>query len=191
MKGKPEGKPSGSHPFDTVCANAKIEHRLTKPFKPQTNGMVERFNRRIAEAIGREKKRGAGHRLFANHADRDAFLNQFVHDYNHTRLKCLAYVAPLEALANLQGPNTFAGTSVGLYARLVNEDEASRLAAHERLATDAPCPAGRLDVSAFFFRCQQSLFYRYTRAGTGAWTGSRDRRSRRAPPPARPPDPAW
>ncbi len=113
MKGKPEGKPSGNHPFDTVCANAKIEHRLTKPFKPQTNGMVERFNRRIVEAIGRENKRGSGHRLFASHADRDAFLNQFVHDYNHTRLKCLAYVAPLEALANLAEHNTFAGmTSV-------------------------------------------------------------------------------
>ena len=110
MKGKPEGKPSGNHPFDKVCANAKIEHRLTRPFKPQTNGMVERFNRRIAEAIGRENKRGSGHRLFASHADRDAFLKQFVHDYNHTRLKCLGYVAPLEALANLTEHNTFAGT---------------------------------------------------------------------------------
>ena len=57
MKGKPEGKPSGNHPFDMVCAKTKIDHRLTKPFKPQTNGMVERFNRRIAEAIGRENKR--------------------------------------------------------------------------------------------------------------------------------------
>ena len=109
MKGKPEGKPSGNHPFDMVCAKTKIDHRLTKPFKPQTNGMVERFNRRIAEAIGRENKRGSGHRLFASHDDRNAFLNQFVHDYNHTRLKCLGYVAPLEALANLAEHNTKAG----------------------------------------------------------------------------------
>ena len=109
MKGKPEEKPSGNHPFDKVCADAKIEHRLTRPFKPQTNGMVERFNRRIVEAIGRENKRGSGHRLFASHEDRDTFLSQFVHDYNHTRLKCLGYVAPLEALANLTEHNTKAG----------------------------------------------------------------------------------
>ena len=109
MKGKPEGRPSGNHPFDKACADAQIDHRLTQAFKPQTNGMVERFNRRIAEAIGAQTKRGTGHRLFANHADRDAFLNQFVHDYNHTRLKCLGYTAPFEALANLTRPNTQAG----------------------------------------------------------------------------------
>src|SRR5260370_5861682 len=30
-----------------------ITHRLTKPFRPQTNGMVERFNRRLGEHLGR------------------------------------------------------------------------------------------------------------------------------------------
>jgi IS30 family transposase len=110
MPGKPQDKPSGNHPFDRVCTEAGIEHRLTRPFRPQTNGVVERFNRRIAEAIGRERKRGIAHRKFASHADRDAFLNRFVHDYNHTRLKCLGYTAPLQALANLTGPNTEAGS---------------------------------------------------------------------------------
>jgi hypothetical protein len=28
-----------------------------------------------------------------------------------TRLKCLDYLAPLEVVANLPGPNTFAGTT--------------------------------------------------------------------------------
>jgi IS30 family transposase len=110
MKGKPEGKPSGRHPFDQVCTETGIEHRLTRPYRPQTNGMAERFNRRIAEAIGRERKRGIAHRLFASHDDRDVFLNRFVHDYNHTRLKCLGYLAPKQALANLAEHNTFAGT---------------------------------------------------------------------------------
>jgi transposase InsO family protein len=109
MKGKPEGKPSGRHMFDQLCAETGVEHRLTKPYRPQTNGMVERFNRRIAEAIGRERKRGIAHRLFASHEDRDAFLNQFVHDYNHTRLKCLGYLAPKQTLANLAEHNTKAG----------------------------------------------------------------------------------
>src|SRR6476660_4266264 len=110
MKAKPHDRPSGKHPFDVVCASQRIDHRLTRPYRPQTNGLVERFNRRIAEAIGREPKRGIAHRTFPCHADRDAFLNRFVADYNRTRLKSLGYLAPLEALPNLPGPNTNAGT---------------------------------------------------------------------------------
>ena len=106
MKAKPKDKPSGRHPFDRLCARHKIDHRLTRPFHPQTNGLVERFNRRIVEAIGRQPKRGIAHRLFSSHADRDAFLSKFVTDYNRTRLKCLGYVAPIQALANPPGPNT-------------------------------------------------------------------------------------
>jgi len=111
MKNKPPGRPSGNHPFDRLCKQRGIEHRLTKPYHPQTNGLVERFNRRIAEAIGREDKRGSARRTFTCHADRDAFLSKFVHDYNRTRLKCLGYQAPIQALANPPGPNTFAGTT--------------------------------------------------------------------------------
>jgi transposase InsO family protein len=114
MKNKPPGKPSGKHPFDLICTNHKIDHRLTRPYRPQTNGLVERFNRRIAEAIGREPKRGIARRTFPCHADRDAFLSSLVANYNRTRLRCLGYVAPLEALANLPGPNTKAGTTRGL-----------------------------------------------------------------------------
>jgi transposase-like protein len=109
MKNKPPGRPSGHHPFDLVCTSHKIDHRLTRPYRPQTNGLVERFNRRITEAIGREPKRGSARRTFICHADRNTFLNRFVADYNRTRLKCLGYLAPLEALTNLRGPNTFAG----------------------------------------------------------------------------------
>jgi transposase-like protein len=111
MKNKPHDRPSGRHPFDLVCTQHKIDHRLTKPYRPQTNGLVERFNRRIVETIGRQPKRGIAHRLFASHAERDAFLNRFVHDYNRTRLKCLGYLAPIQALTNLSGPNTKAGTT--------------------------------------------------------------------------------
>lgn len=110
MKNKPHDRPSGKHPFDLICAKRKIDHRLTRPYRPQTNGLVERFNRRIAEAIGREPKRGIAHRTFVNQADRDAFLHRFVDNYNRTRLKCLGYKAPCEALINLPGPNTNAGT---------------------------------------------------------------------------------
>jgi transposase-like protein len=117
MKNKPADRPSGRHPFDLVCAEHSIDHRLTRPYRPQTNGLVERFNRRIVEAIGRQPKRGIAHRLFASHVDRDDFLSRFVHDYNRTRLKCLGYLAPLQALNNLPGPNTKAGAQSLLRTR--------------------------------------------------------------------------
>ncbi len=43
--------PTGEHKFDQLCAELGIEHRLTKPRTPQTNGMVERFNGRISDVL--------------------------------------------------------------------------------------------------------------------------------------------
>ncbi|MGO9983388.1 MAG: hypothetical protein ACLPIX_04145, partial [Rhodomicrobium sp.] len=40
------------------------------------------------------------------HAGRNAFIHAFVHNYNRTRLRCLGYLAPLQALANQTGHNT-------------------------------------------------------------------------------------
>jgi transposase InsO family protein len=37
-------KPTGNHQFDLRCNKDGIDHRLTAPFTPQTNGMVERVN---------------------------------------------------------------------------------------------------------------------------------------------------
>ncbi len=42
---------TGTHEFDKLCAALNIEHRLTPPKSPQTNGMVERFNGRIEEVL--------------------------------------------------------------------------------------------------------------------------------------------
>jgi transposase InsO family protein len=46
-----ERDPTGRHAFDRACAENEIEHRLIAPRKPQTNGMVERFNGRIATIL--------------------------------------------------------------------------------------------------------------------------------------------
>jgi transposase-like protein len=112
MKGKPKGKPSGRHPFDRVCARHGAQHRLTRTFRPETNGMVERFNRRLAEAIRQHPPSGRnrGKNRFDTHAQRNAFIEKVVHAYNRTRLRCLHYKAPLEALNNLTKDNTKAGT---------------------------------------------------------------------------------
>ena len=37
--------------FEEACAELKVPHRQTKPYMPQTNGMVERFNGRIASDV--------------------------------------------------------------------------------------------------------------------------------------------
>lgn len=81
-----------------------------RPFRPQTNGMVERFNRRLGDHLGRMPHNRTARR-FRDHAERDAYLDTCVADYNHTRLRCLGYSSPAELLAKakLAGHNTCAG----------------------------------------------------------------------------------
>lgn len=111
--GKPAGEPSGHHPFDRVCRSHAIRHVLTRPFRPQTNGLVERFNRRLGEAIAAQppSARNRGKNQFETHAERNAFIATFVQNYNSTRLRCLGYRAPRQILDNLTGHNTFAGVT--------------------------------------------------------------------------------
>ncbi|MCC6580485.1 MAG: transposase, partial [Phycisphaeraceae bacterium] len=65
---------SGQHEFDLLCAEPGIEHRLTPPMRPQTNGMVERFNGRIGDVL-------RSHR-FHSGEDPDQTLLRYVHLYN-------------------------------------------------------------------------------------------------------------
>ena len=109
--GKGADVPTGGHPFDKVCAAHAIEHRLIRPARPQTNGMAERFNRRLSEALRARPANGrnAGKNKFKTHTERNRFITDVVYAYNRTRLKCLNYKAPLQVLANQTEPYTFAG----------------------------------------------------------------------------------
>jgi len=73
--------------------------------------MVERFNRRIAQAIASAPKstRNAGKNTFTSQKDRTEYLTSFVNAYNRTRLRCLSYKAPLEIIANQTEHYTKAG----------------------------------------------------------------------------------
>jgi len=71
------------HPFDRVCLRGGIEHRLTKPNHPWTNGQVERMNRTIKEATVQRYH-------YDNHNQLQNHLSDFVAAYNFAkRLKTL------------------------------------------------------------------------------------------------------
>jgi transposase InsO family protein len=48
----PDHEPAGwrVHAFEYACERLRVEHRLTKPAHPWTNGQVERMNRTIKDA---------------------------------------------------------------------------------------------------------------------------------------------
>ena len=73
--------------------------------------MVERFNRRLAEALRAAPPAGTnrGKNRFVDHDHRNAFL----HAYNQTRPQCLGFKATREALANLTEHNMQAGVGGG------------------------------------------------------------------------------
>lgn len=81
------------HPFNKLCSDLNIDRRHTKPRKPQTNGMVERFNRRISE----ECLRGSPKELYGFEGIKD-YLYNFVNNYNNTKLKVLNYQTPVSLL---------------------------------------------------------------------------------------------
>ena len=81
-----------AHAFEYVCAENDIDHRLTKPKHPWTNGQVERMNRTIKDATVKRFHYEAHEQLRAHLAD-------FVNAYNFARrLKTLKGLTPYEAI---------------------------------------------------------------------------------------------
>ena len=70
-----EREPTGEHEFDLLCKALGIEHRLTKPRTPKTNGMVERFNGRIGDVLKTHR--------FTSGQDLEQTLLRYVALYNH------------------------------------------------------------------------------------------------------------
>lgn len=80
------------HPFDRVCWQHGIEHRLTQINHPWTNGQVERMNRTLKEATVRRYH-------YESHAHLQEHLDAFVNAYNFAkRLKTLRGLTPYEYL---------------------------------------------------------------------------------------------
>ncbi len=82
---------TGVHEFDQLCAALEIEHRLTPPKSPQTNGMVERFNGRIEEVLQSHH--------FQSGEELETTLHRYVWLYNQQLPQsALGAKTPLQAL---------------------------------------------------------------------------------------------
>lgn len=79
----PEFGPRGSktknnHPFERMLMELGVKHRYTKPYKPQTNGKVERFWRTLEDDMLRDTHYDSEEEL------REELL-QYLYYYNHER----------------------------------------------------------------------------------------------------------
>ena len=81
--------------FDMICAANGIEHRLTKPNHPWTNGQVERMNRTIKDATVKRYH-------YDSHDQLRTHLSDFLDAYNYARrLKALGGLTPYEYICKI------------------------------------------------------------------------------------------
>lgn len=64
--------------FGQTLSTASIVHKRTRPYRPQTNGKVERLNRTLLDEW-------AYVRPYSSNAERTDALAEFIHTYNHHR----------------------------------------------------------------------------------------------------------
>ncbi len=76
--------------FEAACREIKVQHRKTKPYTPQTNGMVERFNGRVQrEVLGI---------TVHSHQDLETLLQGFNQAYNRRRQRVLGGASPEQVI---------------------------------------------------------------------------------------------
>lgn len=85
--------------FDKVLTADAIKHTRTKPFHPQTNGKVERYNRTLLNEW-------AYARPYRSEAARIRALDTGLHMYNHHRHHTAIGGPPVGRVNNLVGQNT-------------------------------------------------------------------------------------
>jgi len=86
-----------SYAWRDACEQLGITHKRTRPYRPQTNGKIERFHRTLADGW-------AYARLYDSEAARRAELPGWLHSYNHHRAhSAIGGQTPITRLTNLPG----------------------------------------------------------------------------------------
>lgn len=86
-----------SHLWRETCAELGITPKKTRPYRPQTNGKIERFHRTLADGWAFKK-------FYNSESARLAALPRWIHTYNHHRPhSAIGKAAPITRLNNLAG----------------------------------------------------------------------------------------
>lgn len=88
-----------SHAWRDTCTDLGIMVKKTRPYRPQTNGKIERFHRTLAG--------WAFDQFYPSETARRAALPAFIHHYNHHRPHtAIGRHTPITRLTNLAGQHT-------------------------------------------------------------------------------------
>jgi transposase InsO family protein len=86
-----------SHAWRDACAELHIRHKRTRPYRPQTNGKIERFHRTM-------NNEWAFARHYPNELTRRSALPAWLHTYNHHRQhSAIGKITPITRLTNVPG----------------------------------------------------------------------------------------
>ena len=88
-----------SHPWRDALAATAITHKRTRPFRPQTNGKVERFHRTLTDEWAYAK-------AYSSETARRAALPAWLHAYNNHRHHTALGGPPASRVPNLAGQNS-------------------------------------------------------------------------------------
>ena len=89
-----------SHLWHHTCLELGITPKRTRPYRPQTNGKIERFHRSLADGWAFKK-------LYTSESARRAALPAWIHFYNHHRPHtAIGKAPPISRLDHLAGHHT-------------------------------------------------------------------------------------
>jgi transposase InsO family protein len=89
-----------SHAWRDTCTELGIKHKRTRPYRPQTNGKIERFHRTLADGW-------AYARFYTSETERRQALPTWLHFYNHHRPhSAIGGQPPITRVTNLPGHHT-------------------------------------------------------------------------------------